>query len=60
MRILISICSILLLTSCAHTCDYKKACEYVNAYIEETMDTGQMDEFLESPYGKEYVKTIIK
>lgn len=28
----------------------------VNAYIEQTMDTGQMDEFLQSPYGKLYVK----
>lgn len=31
------------------------AIEAVNAYIEQTMDTGQMDEFLESPYGKRFL-----
>lgn len=35
---------------------YKLACDAVSSYIEETMDTGQMDEFLESPQGKEFVK----
>lgn len=39
-----------------------KACNAVDVYCQKTADTGQMDEFLESPEGKtfysEYSKTI--
>lgn len=34
----------------------QKAIEAVDAYIEKTADTGEMDEFLESPEGREYIK----
>lgn len=36
-----------------------KATEAVNSYIEKTADTGEMDEFLQSPEGKMYVEHTI-
>lgn len=54
MKKIMIIGAILALNSCAN--NYKLACDEVISYIEETMDSGQMDEFLESPQGKKFIK----
>lgn len=56
---LAAILTISIITSCNALKDYanyKRACNAVDSYIEKTMDTGEMDEFLESPEGQAYVK----
>lgn len=61
-RIIAALAAILTLsviTSCSILKDYashKKAINAVDEYIEKTMDTGEMDDFLESPEGQMYVK----
>lgn len=37
-----------------------KAVHAVDSYINKTMDTGQMDDFLESPEGKTFVEYTYK
>lgn len=57
--VLATILTLITITSCSLLRDYtnyKKAIHAVDAYIEATMDTGEMDEFLESPEGQTYIK----
>lgn len=53
--VLAALAALCVFTSCT-SLRYKKACEMVSSYAEETMDTGQMDDFLESPQGKAFCK----
>lgn len=56
---LVAILTLSVITSYSILKDYashKKAINAVDEYIEKTMDTGEMDEFLESPEGQLYVK----
>lgn len=56
---LVAILTLSIITSCSILKDYayhKKAINAVDEYIEKTMDTGEMDDFFESPEGQMYVK----
>lgn len=56
---LVVVLTLSVITSCNILKDYanhKKALNAIDSYIEQTADTGEMDEFLESPQGQAYVK----
>lgn len=59
IAVLTAILTLSMITSCNVINEYaahKKAINAVDSYIEKTMDTGEMDEFLQSPEGQLYVK----